>query len=429
MDNDNLLPESFEPAGLVPVPKIEKKPFFSASIEEKISAFLMLIAAYIYTLMISEENHEMWLGIFFCLYVLICELLSRKTRPTAESFILLGCFAATVFSLIAGRRAVWEGEKFLFIHVFAVWWAMTRSGALMGGENGHLIPLDAVNGFFVIPFKNFILQFRCAVSAFIGSGRERKGGRAAFAVAAAAVSIILFITAVGLLSAADERFGEAVRRVTDAIRIDDVVVLRVFLSLHIGAWLFGLLAGSARADKARLRARGERIEGWLSRLGRVPAAVWLVSSAGFAALYAAFFALQGSYLFGAFARKLPEGFIVAEYARQGFFELCRVMAVNFALVWCVTHTAKRCPRENRFILAAALVILAESLIFAVIAASKLWLYIDCFGFTPKRIQSAWLIAVLAFGCVAFALNIALGKRTMRPWLLFSALTLSATTLL
>ena len=47
MDNDNLLPESFEPAGLVPVPKIEKKPFFSASIEEKISAFLMLIAAYI----------------------------------------------------------------------------------------------------------------------------------------------------------------------------------------------------------------------------------------------------------------------------------------------------------------------------------------------------------------------------------------------
>ena len=430
MDNNNLLPGSYEPAGLVPVPKNEEKPFFSASIEEKIAAFLMLIAAYIYTLMFDGENHRLWLGVFFGLFVLITELLNRKTRPTAESFIILACLTASVVSLIADRRAVWEGEQFFFAHAFAVWWVLSRSGALLSGESGHLIPIDAVRGAFVIPFKNFILQFRSIVSAFIGEKREKKGGAgAALAAVAVVVSAVLLIIAVSLLSGADARFGEAVQKLADALKIDAEVVLRLFMSIHIGAWLFGLIAGSARLDKPGLRARGERIENALSRLGRVPAAVWLVSSAAFAVIYASFFALQGSYLFGAFARKLPEGFVVAEYARQGFFELCRVMAVNFALVWRVTRTARRSPQNERLITAAALVILTESLVFAIIAASKLWLYIDCFGFTPRRLQSAWLIAVLASGCVAFALNIALGKRTMRPWLMFSAITLSATALL
>ena len=82
-------------------------------------------------------------------------------------------------------------------------------------------------------------------------------------------------------------------------------------------------------------------------------------------------------------------------------------------------------RENRPTLILCLILLVESLLFAVVAFSKLALYIDCFGFTPLRLQSSWLVCVLFAGCLAFGWNLLTGKKSMRAWMVFSAVTLSA----
>ena len=137
-----------------------------------------------------------------------------------------------------------------------------------------------------------------------------------------------------------------------------------------------------------------------------------------------FFAVQSRYLFGAFTRTLPEGFIVSRYAREGFFELCKVMAVNFALLWLVTRMSRVPVRENRPARILCLILLAESMLFAVVAFSKLALYIDCFGFTPLRLQSSWLVIVLFVGCLAAGRTLLTGKKSFRPWLIFSCVTLS-----
>lgn len=131
--------------------------------------------------------------------------------------------------------------------------------------------------------------------------------------------------------------------------------------------------------------------------------------------------MQGRYLFGAFTRTLPESFTVAEYARQGFFELCRVMAINFTLFWLVSRTARRESRPVRWMTAALLI---ESMLFAVVALSKLVLYIDCFGFTPKRLQSTWLVCVLLFGSACALYTHLTAKKSMRVWMIFGAVTLS-----
>ena len=134
-----------------------------------------------------------------------------------------------------------------------------------------------------------------------------------------------------------------------------------------------------------------------------------------------FFFVQGRYLFGAFTRTLPERFTVAEYARQGFFELCRVMAINFTLFWLVTRTARQEQKLIRWMAAALLV---QSMLFAVIAISKLALYIDCFGLTPLRVQSTWLVCVLLLGCVCALYTHLTGKKSMRAWMIFGAVTLA-----
>ena len=66
------------------------------------------------------------------------------------------------------------------------------------------------------------------------------------------------------------------------------------------------------------------------------------------------------------------------------------------------------------------VLLCQSLMFAAIAASKLYLYISSYGFTPRRLQSAWLIAVLAAGTGCALYSLVTGKKTVRYWMLFSA---------
>ena len=49
-------------------------------------------------------------------------------------------------------------------------------------------------------------------------------------------------------------------------------------------------------------------------------------------VYLLFISMQAKYLFGAFWGALPEGFSYSEYARQGFFELCRVAAINIVIL-------------------------------------------------------------------------------------------------
>ena len=100
------------------------------------------------------------------------------------------------------------------------------------------------------------------------------------------------------------------------------------------------------------------------------------------------------------------------------------MGLNFALLWLVTRMSRRPAREDRASLILCLILLAESMLFAVVAFSKLALYIDCFGFTPLRLQSTWLVCVLFAGCLAFGWNMLSGRKTLRIWLVFSAVSLS-----
>ena len=102
-----------------------------------------------------------------------------------------------------------------------------------------------------------------------------------------------------------------------------------------------------RLSPERITERRGFLESLLGQLRIVPARVWSICLAVFIAVYAVFFVMQGGYIFGAFSRTLPEGMTVAQYARQGFFELCRVMALNLVLLWLVTRMSAQPVRERR----------------------------------------------------------------------------------
>lgn len=399
-------------------------PAFFATRREMLAAVIVYIAAYCYFC-----PRPTWLTVFCALYVAAGELLYWHTRRSGESFVWLGCMALLCISDLLGRNQVWGEYSALFLHVFGVYWLLSRSGRLCMGRSSTLLPLDALHGFFVFPFKHFFLRIRTVWYALTHLRRgERKKAQPATAAATVLVSLLAFVLLLGagrLLLQADEGFARLFERFRLELHVDAAVCLRLLLSLPVGAYVFGLLAGAGREREETIRARGESVSAAVARLRRVPGGVWTAALAVFLALYLVFFCVQGSYLFGAFRRQLPAGFTVANYARQGFFELCGVMTLNFMLLWLVTRTAGEQARQGRLLQGLCTALLAESMLLAVIAFSKLMLYISCFGFTPKRLQSSWLVCVLFFGCGASVYSLWTGKRSFRAWMFFGAVTLAA----
>ena len=425
-------------AGGLTAPILPERPAFLPTKREQIAAFAVYGLAYLYvrnlwSLFDDSPRHRLWLLIFFAGFVALAELLHRGVRRRGESWVWLGCACVCLASLLLGRGRAWSelladwGDcTVLFLHVFAVWWLLSRSGRLSQGVSGPLLPLDALQGFVLIPFRHFFLRVRTAFYTLthLRGGRTPGASALGFSALALAVAAGLFAMAAGLLMRADSGFASLLEQAAELIRLDPdgLFVIRLTFSLPVGAYLFGLLAGTARTQPETLRSRGAGVCAALQRLRRVPGGVWCALVGVFCLFYAVFFAVQFRYLFGAFTRTLPEGFIVSQYAREGFFELCKVMAVNFVLLWLALRSARQPLRNTRALLILALVLLAESLLFAVVAASKLLLYIDCFGFTPKRLVSSWLVCVLACGCVCAALRLLREKRTFRAWFFFSAVT-------
>lgn len=408
------------------------KPAFSAARKELIAALLSYLAAYIYVAAPFGGELELWLLVFTAFYFALVEYLCASRRRVWESWAWLGCMLSAVCSYVFSPCEVWgKSATFIFANIFAVWWTMSRAGVLLDGESGHFLPFDALNGFVLLPFGNFFLRVRTwwhFASRPRREGKKLNTSALVGSIIAVLLALLLLLSALEHLSGADAGFGTLVGNITGFFTNNVNLVnffFKLLISLPVGAYIFGLISGSMRLSPQRITERRGFLESLLGQLRIVPARVWSMCLAVFIAVYAVFFVMQGGYIFGAFSRTLPEGMTVAQYARQGFFELCRVMALNFVLLWLVTRMSAQPMRERRLSLALCLALLAESILFAVVALSKLALYIDCFGFTPLRLESTWLASVLLAGCVAAAYSLITGRRSCRAWMIFGAVTLSA----
>ena len=306
------------------------KPPFSASRKEVLLAFGMYVLAYVYL------GSGWWaLPLFAAGFIAAGEYLYRDVKRPLESWVWLACvimiagcitwrslhpnqYDSRLDVQVMQEYAIPSSLAFLALHILAVYWLLCRSGRLTGGESGHLLPLDALYAFLIVPFQNFFLRIRCVIFA-LKSKKERgvSAGAIAGAVLAAFAALVLLVLAMTQLSAADDTFGELIDdlRLTLTLDLDETWFYRLLASLPVGAYVFGLLAGLGRRTPEDMRGRGAAVVSRLPKLRTVPEGIWAAALGLFSALYLVFFFVQGRYLFGAFTRTLPESFTVAEYAR------------------------------------------------------------------------------------------------------------------
>ena len=161
-DADLGTPDIFAPIS-------EEKQPFTANLKEIIAALVMYVVAYCYT----GDPWPGWLAVFTVGFVALTEYLHWNVKRSMESWVWLGCMAVILVSMLLpqlsiGRllgstqtERVWDlGMSEAFLHIFAVYWVLCRSGRLCAGESSRLLPLDALHGFLVFPFGHFFLRIR-----------------------------------------------------------------------------------------------------------------------------------------------------------------------------------------------------------------------------------------------------------------------------
>lgn len=406
---------------------------FRSNRKELIAALVSYVAGWYYSDAITSvfDGTYVYLLVFAGIFSLGTLIFYWKQQKK-EHWIWLGCLWLCLICQAVGRNQVWGSNYLLlFIHGYGIYWVLTISGRLIEGESGSFLVVDAINGLIVFPLKHLFCFLRTRVLIWgLRQIRPRNAPKITglgYILTAGVIAVLMFIGAGSLLISADANFGALLRKLIPEISLGGLtrhLPRFILISLPTGAYIYGLVVGAGREKRETLEAEKKEVTSFLTSLQKVPSGVWTVLMGAFVVFYLLFFGVQGSYLFGAFARNLPEGFTVAEYARQGFFELCGIMALNFALLWLVLYSSVRPVREKRSAKLMSTALLVESILFAVTAMSKLILYIDCFGFTPLRLQSFWGVTVLMAGGICCLVSLWSSKKTWKYWIWFTGISLA-----
>ena len=338
------------------------------------------------------ENFARGLSMFSILYIItVLAYAGLKKFPiTGEkifwTLILLG------ISLPYGFYSVFDFGQTLMIFLVAAYWTLViTEGLLWKGQTSSWILLDSWNGLIALPILNFLCQIRLIFQTFSEKREEKKDWR--MVLLGILISIPALLVIIPILAQADTEFRSLVDTILDALGEDfRILIWRGIVGILLGAFMFGTLYGGVykRHVKEEACIRFHEESGRIFRF--VPDIAVLTFGMIVSAVYVLFIGLQARYLFSAFFGILPEAYTYAQYARQGFFELCVIALLNASFLTAMNGCAKTPRRKNRGLLLENGILGALTLLLLATAASKLGMYIVAYGFTVKRcISSVFLI--------------------------------------
>ncbi len=209
---------------------------------------------------------------------------------------------------------------------------------------------------------------------------------------------LLLVTA--LLGSADSVFGGFLQNTADFLALEGVqhVVVIVVLAWLAMGWLLGTLDGSAVVKLPEIRSPG------------LPFASVSVGLYGLVLLLTLFLGTQVRVLFGgAEYLSTTAGLTVAEYAREGFFQLVVVAGIVLATLIAADWLMAREEAAVRRYRAAGTVLVGLVAALLVSAVARMWLYVTNFGLTIDRVLATAIMLWVVAAIVTFAVTMLRGR--------------------
>lgn len=327
--------------------------------------------------------------------------LKKGVHLTRAAWFWLAVVMLTGISFCLWNNNGLEPWRSLLLFCSAVYWVICAAGVQIMGKTSNLALLDGFNALLVIPFGNINSQYKSL--AFLGRNKKTEGKQVFSIALGLFLTLIVAVMVVPLLMAADSGgFAKIISGFSNIFRgfnqeIGELL-WHVLLAIPIAAYLFGLVAGSVH-KKGTDNFKKDSTLRTISALRQLPVTTVYILLGFLCLLYVVFIGSQLPYFFSAFVGERPEGWqVYSEYARSGFFELCRIAAINL-IVLTVANVFSSMPRRESLplkVLNTLLVIL--TLVLIATAFSKMAMYIGAYGLSMRRLLPCIFMIFLAVIC-------------------------------
>lgn len=383
---------------------------------ECVFAWLCLLIGYLFCCAFPPTEFPLgtFIVAFICVVTTALTLIRNKAKIGVLEWFLAFLSLAFSFAFLLNTNTCPTFVSLACALVSYAFFVYRASGNNAGFGNSDFLPLElwrALKGFSILAIADmFRLMFT----------RKNKSFKAILKILIGLIAAVIPTAIVISLLSYDGRFSELLRNAFSFIIDFDFreQLLYVSFGCIIAMYIFGLYAVNTSERKPldceAMRERSERVR-------FAPLLTVIATLFPLAVVYIFFFVSQWDYYLSAFTGKLPEGVVnYAEYARNGFFELCTVSAINLVIIIAVAlFTRRKGNGEKAFLRVVSALFSVMTLVLIGTALAKMYLYINRFGLTEKRLLSSWLMIVIALVFVFIAI-----RSIFKKFRLFAASTVA-----
>ncbi len=409
MSTDSLAP------GLRPA-----APISTVTSEEGRRAALILLSAAAFGLLAQLLFFDVGIGFNFPATVAVVLVVGWLARPPAAPAIRLADRWLPPAALILAAFVAVRGDPTLV--ALDVLGSLALTGAALASFAGVRVVEQSLHHLIALGGRVLRAAAWGAVEPVDTATKAMPAGRARSQLARATpilrgllIAIPLLLVFGLLFAAADAVFA---RYAEDLFRWE--VAWDTLIGRSITAFVAAWMAGGMLAFISSRRAAefdGVATEWWVGR-PRIGSAESVTVLVALDALFAVFVAFQATYLFGGLDTLTTSGLTYAEYARRGFFEL---LAVAFGVAAVILLLEAFVKQRSRAYVAAAIGLVALTLVVLASAYLRLRLYQDAYGWTELRFYVLAAILWLAIGALGTVIALATNRAR---WLLHGMIALS-----
>ncbi|MBE6554256.1 MAG: DUF4173 domain-containing protein [Ruminococcaceae bacterium] len=336
------------------------------------------------------------LGGMLCVWLLFAfsalYLVRSKLVLSRSAILFVAASGILSLGLITGANHMIQRLLFTALTFFLLYFIYASCGLAGKHFFGDRTVLHAFQAVLVLPLESVAHIFHALpIRSKQGAGRVLR--TVGWTVLGFAVAIIP-TTVIVLLLSYDESFKSLLEQIFSfSPKNIGEILLDLILAFVIAILLFGSLFG-AKQKRIEL-AEGENTLD-VPNTHILPKALLCAAVTPILAVYVIFFISQADWYLSAFTGVLPADLTYAAYARNGFFELCWVCALNAVFLLLFNLLIRRKEGERGILRAIYSALLSVcTLVLIATALAKMCLYINSYGLTQKRVWTSWFMLLLA----------------------------------
>ena len=390
--------------------------------------FATYILAYYYPDVMGERSIIVHLGsfdfnlrffIFTLAFIGITELTAVKFNKTRNRESIFWLVTLILLSILWCMRSFESEGAFspfllLFLHCNAAYYVLMRMEMTAEGKTGPMVFFDFISAFIVTPFSNFLLRIIVFVNAFKNRSFKLNKKKHLPVLITVIITLILVAFASSLLSNVDTGFAELTSGVLNLLPTFDAIfanyrfyrfITRFILSIPVGAFIMGLIGGSAIKNEPEFKK--ESIVNILESYRHIPRFAVITILAALSTIYIVFFIFQIRTIIpviGSDSFTAPEA---SRLAVKGFYELIKILMLNFSVLGALFFFAPDSFTEfkDKWVRFFATLFAITGICFAILDYFKLYLYVANYGFTSRRLVACWFLLVMFTAAVLMLIRL------------------------